>query len=142
MSDGSPVEQLDKPPQVSPQVRERIMSDPNVAKIAAELEMDLETFVNTVGYYLNNPDTEPAFAVVSDDNLRKMGVEPPSAEAIEANVRATVEAIKAGAAPSGFDGAKKKPVEMNSGEGEAVKPTAVDPDLELSIKKQRGPSGM
>lgn len=141
MSDGSEMTNLDAPPKVSPQVRDRILADPNVAKIAAELEMDLEEFVNTVGYYLNNPGVEPGFLVVSDENLRKMGVEPPSAEAIEANVRQTVEAIKAGQAPSGFEGAKKKPVEMNSGAGEAVKPAAVDPDLELSIKKQRGPSG-
>lgn len=140
MSDGSEVESLDAPPQVSPEVRARILSDPNVAKIAAELEMDLETYVNTIGFYLNNPGVEPGILVVSDANLRKIGVEPPSAEAIEANVRASVEAIKAGQGPSGFDAAKKKPVDMPSEGGEAVKPK-VDPELEESIRKARSPKG-
>ena len=88
-----------------------------MAKIAADLEMDLDTFVNTIGYYINNPGVEPAFLVVSDENLRKLGVEPPSQEALEANVRATVEAIQAGQAPSGFDDARKKSVDLQGGGG-------------------------
>jgi hypothetical protein len=137
MSDGSEIEQLDAPPPISAEQRAKILADPNIAKMAAELEMDLDTFVNTVGYYMNNPGVEPAFLVVSDENLRKMGVEPPSAEAIEANVRATVEAIKAGQAPSGFDDPRKKTVEMSSQGGEPVKLKA-DPDLEDAVKKGRG----
>jgi hypothetical protein len=129
------VEQLDAPPPVSPELRAKILADPNVAKIAAELEMSVEEFVNTVGYYMNNPGVEPAFLVVSDENLRKMGVEPPSAEAIEANVRASVEAIKAGQAPSGFDEARSKPVELNAQDGQAV--TTKDAELDDAVKKGR-----
>ncbi len=137
MSQGSDVEQLDAPPPISPQLRAKILADPNVAKIAAELEMDLDTFVNTVGYYLNNPGVEPGFLVVSDENLRKMGVEPPSQEAIEANVRASVEAIKAGQAPSGFDEPRKRTVELSAQGGEAVK-TSNDPGLQDDLKKRQG----
>ena len=137
MSNGPDVEQLDAPPPISAEQRAKILADPNVAKIAAELEMPLEVFVNTVGYYLNNPGVEPAFAVVSDANLRKMGVEPPSAEAIEANVRASVEAIKAGQGPSGFEAAKKKTVEISTAGGQALKES--DPDLEDTVKKARLP---
>jgi len=137
MSDGSEIEQLDAPPPISAEQRAKILADPNIAKMAAELEMDLDTFVNTVGYYMNNPGVEPAFLVVSDENLRKMGVEPPSAEAIEANVRATVEAIKAGQSPSGFDEPRKKTVEMSSQGGEQVK-LKPDPGLEDAVKKGRG----
>ncbi len=138
MSNGSAdVEQLDAPPPISAELRAKILSDPTVAKIAAELEMDLDTFVNTVGYYLNNPGVEPAFLVVSDENLRKMGVEPPTAEAIEANVRASVEAFKAGQSPSGFDQPRKKVVDMSPQGGEPVKIKA-DPDLEDAVKKGRG----
>jgi hypothetical protein len=137
MSDGSEIDQLDAPPPISAELRAKILADPNVAKMAAELEMDLDTFVNTVGYYLNNPGVEPAFLVVSDENLRKMGVEPPSAEAIEANVRASVEAIKAGQAPSGFDEPRKKTVEMSSQGGQPVQIKA-DPSLEDAVKKGRG----
>lgn len=136
MSTGNPdVEQLDAPPPISAELRAKILSDPNVAKMAAELEMDLEVFVNTVGYYMNNPGVEPAVLVVSDENLRKMGVEPPTAEAIEANVRASVEVIKAGQAPSGFDEARSKPVELNAQDGEAV--TTKDAELDDAVKKGR-----
>jgi hypothetical protein len=138
MSNGTDIEQLDAPPPISPELRAKILSDPNVAKIAAELEMDLEEFVNTVGYYLNNPGVEPAFLVVSDENLRKMGVEPPTTEAIEANVRASVEAIKAGQAPSGFDDPRKKTVALSSPEGKAVQ-AAPDPELEDAVKQGRNP---
>jgi hypothetical protein len=131
------VEQLDAPPPISAELRAKILSDPNVAKIAAELEMDLETFVNTIGYYLNNPGVEPAFLVVSDENLKKMGVKPPTAEAIEANVRASVEAFKAGQAPSGFDQPKKKVVDMSGQSGQSVSVKA-DPSLEDAVKKGRG----
>ncbi len=136
MSTGNPdVEQMDAPPPVSAELRAKILADPNVAKIAAELEMSVDEFVNTVGYYMNNPGVEPAFLVVSDENLRKMGVEPPTAEAIEANVRASVEAFKAGQAPSGFDEARSKPVELNSQDGQAV--TTKDAELDDAVKKGR-----
>lgn len=138
MSNG--VENLDAPPPISAAQKAKILADPNVAKIAAELGMSVDEFANTVGYYLNNPDTEPGFLVVSDENLRKMGVEPPSAEAIEANVRATVELIKAGTNPSAFQDAKRKTVELQS-QQEQLKPTSVDPDLEDTVKKARTPRG-
>jgi hypothetical protein len=137
MSDGSEIEQLDAPPPISAELRAKILADPNIAKMAAELEMDLDEFVNTVGYYMNNPGVEPAFLVVSDENLRKMGVEPPSAEAIEANVRASVEAIKAGQSPSGFEEPRKKTVEIAGLGGQPVKAKA-DPELEDAVKKGRG----
>jgi hypothetical protein len=135
MSHGD-VDQLDAPPPISAELRAKILSDPNVAKMAAELEMDLEVFVNTVGYYMNNPGIEPAFLVVSDENLKKMGVEPPTAEALEANVRASVEAFKAGQAPSGFDDARKKGVDLASQGGQSVAPKA-DPGLDDAVKKGR-----
>ncbi|HEX8435372.1 hypothetical protein [Archangium sp.] len=140
MSDGTDVEQLDAPPPISAEQRAKILADPNVAKMAAELEMDLEEFVRTVGYYLNNPGVEPAFLVVSDENLRKMGVEPPTAEAIEENVRESVEAIKAGQqSRSGFDDARKKTgVDLGSPGSDAVK-TKTDPGLEDAMKKVRPP---
>jgi hypothetical protein len=137
MSDAADVEQMDAPPPVSAELRAKILADPNVAKIAAELEMELDEFVNTVGYYMSNPGVEPAFLVVSDENLRKMGVEPPSAEAIEANVRASVEAIKAGQAPSGFDEPRKQVVHLGTQGGEAA-PVQGDADLSDALKQGRG----
>lgn len=138
MSDGTELEHLDAPPPISAEQREKILKDPNVAKMAKELGMPLDQFVNTIGYYLNNPGTEPAFLVVSDENLKQMGVQPPSAEAIEANVRASVEAIKAGQGPSGFDQAKKQAVALPKEGGQSVKAEA-DPDLEDTVRKARFP---
>lgn len=136
MSDGSEIEQLDAPPPVSPALRAKILADPNVAKIAAQLEMDLEEFVNTVGYYMNNPGVEPAFLVVKDEDLKKMGVNVPTQEAIEANVRASVEAIKAGQAPSGFDDARKKAVDLTGQGGQSVQTRGEG--LDDALKKARG----
>ena len=136
MSNDTEIEQLDAPPPISPALRAKILADPNVAKIAAQLEMDLEEFVNTVGYYMNNPGVEPAFLVVKDEDLKKMGVNPPTQEAIEANVRASVEAIKAGQAPSGFDDARKKSVDLGGQGGQAVQTRGEG--LDDAVKKSRG----
>lgn len=138
MSNGTEQENLDAPPPISAEQREKILADPNVAKMAAELEMPLDEFVNTIGYYLNNPGVEPSFLVVSDENLKKMGVDAPTNEALEANVRASVEAIKAGQAPSGFEDAKKKTVEITNAGGKALTAPS-DPDLEDAVKKARIP---
>lgn len=140
MSNGTQTEHLDKAPAISAELRTKILSDPNVKKMAETLQVPLEEFVNQIGYYFNNPGVEPTFAVVDDDDLRKMGVEPPSEAALEANVKASVAAIQAGQAPSGFTAHKKNTVEMPSSGGETVKAEKVDPDLELSVKKARFPS--
>lgn len=132
------VEQLDAPPPISPELRAKILSDPNVAKIAKELGKDLEEYVNTIGYYINNPGTEPAFLVVSDDNLRKMGVEPPTAEQLENNVRQSVEAFKAGQAPSGYEAPRRNTLELTAQGGKPVE-AAADPDLEDTVKRARRP---
>ncbi len=108
--------------------------------------MPLEEFINQVGYYLNNPDAEPLFAVVPDEKLREMGVEVPTAEAVEANVRATVAAIQVGEQRSGFEPAKKNTVEISTVAGRALAPAPpeapeqVDPALQDAIKKARLPS--
>lgn len=139
MSDETTTEHLDAPPPISAELRAKILADPNVAKMAESLQVPLDEFVNQVGYYLNNPGVEPAFLVVSDENLKKMGVEPPTEEAIEANVRQSVAAIQAAEGPSGFTAHKKNTVEMPNSGGETVSAKS-DPDLEDTVKKARFPS--
>jgi hypothetical protein len=139
MSDETTTEHLDAPPPISAELRAKILSDPNVAKMAESLQVPLEEFVNQVGYYLNNPGVEPAFLVVSDENLKKMGVEPPTEAALEANVRQTVAALKVAEMPSGFTAHKKNTVEMPSAGGESLTGKS-DPDLEDTVKKARFPS--
>ncbi len=139
MSDETQIEHLEAAPPVSPELRAKILSDPNVAKLAASLGLSLDEFVNQVGYFMNNRDVEPLFAVVKDDELRKLGVEPPSAEAIEANVRASVAAITAGQSPSGFEATKKSAVELPQVGGAPLTGQS-NPDLEAAVKKTRFPT--
>lgn len=138
--EGPQTEHMDGAPAIAPELRAKILKDPNVAKMAKELGLSLDEFVNQVGYYLNNPDAEPGFLVVPDDKLRsELGVEPPTEEALEANVRASVVAIQAGQAPSGFEAARKNTVDMPATGGEVIKPSTSNPDLEDTIKKARFP---
>ena len=139
MSEGTTTEHLDAAPPIKPELRAKILSDPNVAKMAAELGLTVDEFVNQIGYFMNHPDTEPGFLMVTDEKLREMGVEPPSAEALEANVRASVAVIQAGQAPSGFEAARKNAVDLPSTGGEALKSSASNPDLDDAIKKARYP---
>jgi pyruvate/2-oxoglutarate dehydrogenase complex dihydrolipoamide acyltransferase (E2) component len=143
-AEGPPqVEVLDKAPPVDPALREKILADPNVARLAQELGVPLDEYVNQIGYYINNPGVQPALAMASDEDLRnKLGVEPPTFQEIEANLKASNDAFMAGQAPSGFDGPRKKTIELSSQGGKAidVDPEKTDPKLLDAVKKGRFPS--
>jgi hypothetical protein len=121
-AEGPPqVEVLDKAPPVDPALREKILADPNVARLAQVLGVPLDEYVNQIGYYINNPGVQPALAMASDEDLRnKLGVEPPS----------------------GFDAPRKKTIELPSQGGKAieVEPEKADPKLVDAVKKGRFPS--
>lgn len=135
------MEVMDKAPPISAELRAKIMADPNVAKVAASLGTPIEEFINQIGFFYNNPDTQPALAIASDEDIKKLtGNDPPTFEQIEANVKASAEAWAAGQAPSGYDAPKKNTVEMPASGGEQVKPTNADPKLQDAIKKARFPS--
>lgn len=136
-----PVEMLDKPPPASAELRAKILADPNVAKVAAQLGTPLEEYVNQIAYYFNNPDTVPALAQAKDEDIKKLtGNAPPTFEEIEAAAKAANDAWMAGQSPSGFDQARKNTVDMPATGGEQVKPTNADPSLQDAIKKARFPS--
>jgi hypothetical protein len=136
MANSMETEVLDAPPKISAALKKKILSDPNTEKIAKELKMDLETFVNTVGYYINNPGAEPSFLIVSDENLRKNGFEPPTAASLTAVVRETVAAFEAANPDSGFDEPRKKGVDVR---GDAVKkaPAAAAKKTDLKTKAKK-----
>jgi hypothetical protein len=137
MSQEAPeVVSMDKAPQVSPELRARILKDPNVAKMAEALNKPLEEFVNTIGYYMQNPGVEPVLIGATDEALKKQGITVPTADQIAANVRQTVAAIDARAPKSGFADAKAAPVTLAPKvESPAPEPNA---ELEAAIKKARG----
>lgn len=138
-----PVEVLDKAPPIDPALRAKILADPNVAKLAAELGMPLDEYVNQIGYFINNPDAVPALAIASDEDLKKhLGVEAPTFAQIEANLKASNDAFMAGKAPSGFTAHKKNTVELPTAGGETVEVDTekTDPKLLDAVKKGRFPS--
>jgi hypothetical protein len=137
------VEQLEAYPPVSAELRTKILADPNVAKMAATLEVSVDELVNQIGYFMNNPGAEPAFMVVSDENLKKFGIEAPTPEAIEANIRKTIEAMKVAEAPSGFDAAPaKKGIDLNAKGPDQAAPAKADPKLAEELRRSRsGGSG-
>jgi len=138
-----PVEVLDKAPPIDPALRAKILADPNVAKIAAELNVPLEDYVNQIGYYINNPDAVPALAIAKDEDIKKhFGVDPPTFAQIEANLKASNDAFMAGQAPSGFTAHKKNTVEIPTSGGSQVEVDTekTDPKLLDAVKKGRFPS--
>lgn len=137
------VEMMDKAPPIDPALRAQILADPNVAKLAKELGVPLEEYVNQIGFFINNPGVQPALAMASDEDLKnKLGVEAPTFQQIEANLKASNDAFMAGQAPSGFVAHKKNTVEMPSQGGKAVEVDTekTDPKLLDAVKKGRFPS--
>lgn len=132
-------ESMDEAPPASPELRALILKDPNAERMAKALGLSLDEFVNRVGYFMANPEAQPMFAVVDDEKLAEMGVQVPSAEAVEANIKASVAAIKAGEQRSGFDDQKKNAVEISTAGGKALTSVS-NPDLEDAVKKLRRPS--
>jgi hypothetical protein len=137
MSQSHPdVVSMDKAPPVSPELRARVLRDPNVYKIAESMQVPLEEFVNTIGYFMQNPSVEPTLIGATDEALMKRGVAVPSEAKIRANIRETVAALGARRPQSGFSDAKSNPVNLTP----HVSIATVSPNAELNaaVKKARG----
>ncbi|MBZ4419186.1 hypothetical protein [Myxococcus sp. RHSTA-1-4] len=61
-------------------VRAELLKDPETKKIAQAVSMELEDYVELVLKYAQDKDKEAEVAVVSDEELRKNGFTPMSAE--------------------------------------------------------------
>jgi hypothetical protein len=61
-------------------VRAELLKDPETKRIAEAVSMKLEDYVELVLKYAQDKDKEPEIAVVSDEELRKNGFNPLSAE--------------------------------------------------------------
>lgn len=136
------VEVMDKPPPIDPALKAKILADPNVAKIAAALGVPLDDYVNQIGFYINNPDVQPAVLQASDEDIKKhIGIDPPTFEQVTATLKALNDAFMAGNAPSAFEDKKKAAVALpKEGGDQQVKVGNVDPSLADAVKKGRFPS--
>jgi hypothetical protein len=64
------------------QIRAKVLADPNTAKIAAELRVPLEEFVQRVVFFATNPDAEPELFVMTDENVKANGGSVPDLKAV------------------------------------------------------------
>jgi hypothetical protein len=127
-------------PPISPELRERILSDPNIAKIAQQTGGNLEEFVKSIGYHINNPDAPPLLVTLPDEMIEKeLGFKPPTLDEMMTRLKSLLGVATAGKT-TGFDPTKKKlveiPAEVPSGSPVAVS-SAPSNALEEEVKKAR-----
>lgn len=63
-------------------VRARLLGDPDTRRIAQDVGLELEEYVELVLHYASHPDQEPQLYVAPDEELRAAGYDAPSAEAV------------------------------------------------------------
>jgi hypothetical protein len=73
-------------------IKKRLMEDPNTAKIAEKLGMTFESYLELVMKYVNNPNMDAMVDIVSDEDLRAAGTEPPDIKKAAAWFSERVEA--------------------------------------------------
>jgi hypothetical protein len=61
-------------------VRAELLKDADTKRIAKAVGMELEAYVELVLQYAQDKDKEPVLSVVSDEELRANGFNPPSPE--------------------------------------------------------------
>ena len=71
-------------PNLTPeQVRAKVLEDPNTAKIAAELKVSLEEYVQRVIFFATNPGAEPELFIMRDEDVvANGGTVPDIADAV------------------------------------------------------------
>lgn len=129
-----------KPPEADEATLRRILQDDPATKgIAKNLGIPLDEYIDQVIHFVNNPEAEPDLYVVPDDELRKMGMEPPDQQAI---AEAVMQDAKIAVATAGTEyDAHKKPM-VDLAEPIPTETRARRPDLEAELqaelKKGRG----
>ncbi len=60
------------------EIRAELLKDPDTARIAKAVEMELPDYVEQVLEYLQYPERRPVFDVADEDDMRAAGYEPMS----------------------------------------------------------------
>jgi hypothetical protein len=97
------------------EIRAELLKDPDTARIAKAVEMELPDYVEQVLTYLQYPDQRPTFDVADEDDMRAAGYEPMSEKDVHDVFAAVVSGdLEPGSQyrKSGFDSAdgRKGPV--------------------------------
>jgi hypothetical protein len=58
------------------EIRAELLKDPDTARIAKAVSMELEAYVEKVIDYLQHPEKRPVFDVADEDDMRATGYEP------------------------------------------------------------------
>jgi hypothetical protein len=130
------------------EIRAELLKDPDTARIAKAVNMELEAYVEQVLDFLQHPDKQAEFEVAEDEELRAAGYEPMTEQGVHDLFAAAARGdLDPGAQyqKSGFDSAdgRKGPATGDSG---GVIPSgpqddAQRQDLMDQIKKGSVPRG-
>lgn len=127
-------------------MRIKLLSDPDTRRIARDVGMKLEEYVELVLQYLAEPNKEPQLYVASDEDLRAAGYEPPSPQAVGefliAGARGDLGLGEAPAYKTGFDAAPDTQGKPSLGAEDGREQLPVDDETSQELRKQlpkRGP---
>ena len=117
-------------PDRSPEaLKKKLLDDPNTPKLAETLGLSLEDYVQLVLHYATSGE-QPQFFVVSDENLRKLGYEPPDPKAMSAYLNQAVATIYAQEGTA-YTPERKGPVSL--GDIPAQNAPPADPELKKKV---------
>lgn len=116
-------------------LRQRILDDPNTAKIAEKIGVPLEQYVADVMHFVQNPGADPSVYVVEDEDLRSKGYEPPDADAIGRYLIEAAAVASAADSTEWTDPAGKKLVDMSGPQAATQAPETTDPALKDELSK-------
>jgi 5-deoxy-D-glucuronate isomerase len=126
----------EKGPKNPLEIKKKILADPNTAKIAQTLGVDLAEYVEGVVHFVMNPDQKPELVVVTDEVAKeRFGLTLPKEGEIIKQFETELE-LATVADKTDFQAAKVKPMQMETPEAPSAERNAEDLKLKEELKKQ------
>lgn len=116
-------------------VRAALHADPNTAKLAAALKMELADYVKLVVHFATT-GAEPQLLVVADPELKRLGHTPPDVNQMRAFLTEAV-AVKLTHESTSWAAAKSRPVALSAPTGSSAEVLDADPALSAEVQKRR-----
>lgn len=116
-------------------LRATLLADPNTAKLAAALKMELDDYVKLVVHFATT-GAEPQLMVVTDAELERLGHRPPDVKQMGAFLTEAV-AVKMTHESTSWLAAKSRPVVLSAPGGNAAEVLDADPALAAEVQKRR-----
>ena len=114
-------------------LRARVLADPNTARIAADLGVPLDEYVEQVVHYALNPTEDPEMVAADDEDLAAVGFSVPDEDAMGQYLVDAVATADA-AHGDGFRASTPGAVNLGATQG-AGSDRAADPALAADLKK-------